>query len=254
MKDIIKDFVYTVLLALRDVLDPVVAFREVSIFAYHSISDAPLDTAVSADALDAQLKMLRGAGYEFVSLDRLLGWVEGKNMLPKKAIAVTFDDGYADFETIALPILECYTVPAALFVVGEEKASRPGMQNDIPLLDIGAIERLRAHKLVTIGYHSKTHPDLTNLSDSALAADVAPPFSVAYFAYPGGKHNKRVRGAVRAAGYRAAFTIRPDLVSSEANPYGLPRSVITHDMDPVAVRLRATKAIHWYRALSRLFI
>ncbi|MET0012473.1 MAG: polysaccharide deacetylase family protein [Sedimenticola sp.] len=42
---------------------------------------------------------------------------EGK--LPKRAICVTFDDGYADNEAIALPILKNWNIPATVFVATE---------------------------------------------------------------------------------------------------------------------------------------
>ena len=44
-----------------------------------------------------------------------------------------------------------------------------------------------------------------------------------YFAYPYGLWNDRVRRAVQAAGYRAAFTLDRGEVVSETDPWRLPR-------------------------------
>ena len=40
--------------------------------------------------------------------------LEGK--LPRRAVCVTFDDGYSDNEEIALPVLERFSIPATIFI------------------------------------------------------------------------------------------------------------------------------------------
>ena len=51
--------------------------------------------------------------YEIVSLDAVLS---GK--LPRRALLITFDDGYRSFLDVALPILRRLGLPSALFVTG----------------------------------------------------------------------------------------------------------------------------------------
>jgi len=57
-----------------------------------------------------------------------------------------------------------------------------------------------------IGWHGKTHRDLTKLSDYELGVEVKPPFPMEDFAYPYGRFNERVIEAVRKAGYKRAYT------------------------------------------------
>jgi peptidoglycan/xylan/chitin deacetylase (PgdA/CDA1 family) len=51
-----------------------------------------------------------------VQLSAVVDWVRGEGSLPDDAVAITFDDGYANFATEALPILERYDAPATVFV------------------------------------------------------------------------------------------------------------------------------------------
>lgn len=247
-----KNIAAHVLLAARDLLDPFVHFQEVAILCYHSISDAGVSTAITPAAFAAQLSYLKKSGYAFVSLDAILDWLGGKGALPEKAVALTFDDGYADFETAALPILEKYDAPAALFVMGDSAASRGALANDIPLLSPDALEKVRSSPLVTLGYHSRTHANLAKLSGDALNAEMASTFSAPYFAYPGGNYSAQAIVLARDLGYRAAFSIKRHLVTQTSDPFLLPRSVITHDMSLRQMRFHATHALEWYRSLTKV--
>ncbi len=256
MRTGIKNVLRAILESGRDMLDGAVNFRETAVLCYHSISHAKVDTAVAPEAFRAQLSMLAARGYAFVPLADVVAWVKEAGsaswLIPRKSVALTFDDGYADFETAALPILEEFNAPTTVFVVGDEKASRPRLVNDIPLLSSEAIERLRAHPLIEIGYHSTTHENTGTLTDEAMAAEVRAPFAARFYAYPGGKHDARIRASVAAAGYEAACTIRPVLARKDGDVHQIPRSVITRAMSLERVRFQATRAADWYYRLAHL--
>lgn len=62
----------------------------------------------------------------------------GQSRLPRRACCITFDDGYADNLTIALPILEKYHLPATVFIAsGYLDGGR--MFNDIVIDTIAAL-------------------------------------------------------------------------------------------------------------------
>jgi len=87
------------------------------ILLYHRVAeveDDPWKLAVSPRRFREQMEMLRS---EFMPM-RLEDLVNAaqRRRLPPKAVAVTFDDGYRDNLTGALPALERELVPATIFV------------------------------------------------------------------------------------------------------------------------------------------
>ena len=100
--------------------------RRVLILLYHRVADADLDPwalAVSPDNFAEHLQVLRRHGRVMGLGDLAAALVEGK--LPRRAIVVTFDDGYADNLINAKPLLEEFDVPATVFVasgyIGEDR-------------------------------------------------------------------------------------------------------------------------------------
>ena len=68
-------------------------------------------------AFDEQMRYL-SKHYKIVAISDILAALETRNIkdLPARAVAVTFDDGYFDFEEHAWPILKKYRIPVTLFV------------------------------------------------------------------------------------------------------------------------------------------
>ena len=104
-----------------------------TILTYHRVAD-PFDpsfrglaTNISATpaAFEAQLDLLR-QWFNVVSLDTLLDWLRGDGDLPPRAALITFDDGYRDNLTAALPALKARGLPAVIFVTtGQIGGTRP---------------------------------------------------------------------------------------------------------------------------------
>jgi peptidoglycan/xylan/chitin deacetylase (PgdA/CDA1 family) len=57
--------------------------------------------------------------YAPVRLSRIAHWLEGKTVLPEGAVAVTFDDGYRNVLTNAVPVLNRLEIPASVYVVSD---------------------------------------------------------------------------------------------------------------------------------------
>lgn len=86
------------------------------ILMYHRIADDPIDPwqlCVSPACFDAQMALLRRRRRP-MRLSALVDALE-RGQCPRQAVVVTFDDGYRDNLTAALPVLETHQVPATVF-------------------------------------------------------------------------------------------------------------------------------------------
>lgn len=253
MKHALKRIVWEAVYGLRNALNLFLNFREVSILCYHSISSVSFSTNVLPADFELHLEGLKKRGYVFVSLADVVAWVGGQRALPRRAVALTFDDGYADFASVVLPLAQKYQAPVAVFAVGDVDRSRAYLGQENSFLSPEALAELAKNPLVEVGYHSKAHPNLSKVAEGDLPKEVTPRFPARYFAYPGGGHSPAAVAALKAAGYEAAFTIRPVPVRKGMDPYLLPRSVILKGMSARDVLMRASRAAQWYRFLSQIF-
>jgi len=185
--------------------------------------------SVTPEHLDAQLGWLTAAGYESVRMDALAACMRGEGPCPLRAVALTFDDGYADAFTTALPILQRHGFVATFYIVSGF-VGQPGYMGweEIRALRDAGME---------IGAHSISHPDLTGLgleelraqvgqSGALIAAEIGQP--VVSFCYPGGRFSDTVVAVTREAGYTSATTTIQD--GPQSDPFTLPRLRISGDL------------------------
>ena len=87
------------------------------ILIYHRVAEdpvAPWRLCVSPDNFALHMEILRKKGFKTVHVSALADAVRARN-LPRKTVAVSFDDGDRDNLDAARPILEKYDTPAAHF-------------------------------------------------------------------------------------------------------------------------------------------
>jgi len=92
---------------------------QVVIAMYHSVSvrkDGWCEAyTLSPESFESQIRYFC-ENFEILSLDQLCENLRQSRTLPKKAVAITFDDGYRDNYVNAFPILRKYGVPATFFL------------------------------------------------------------------------------------------------------------------------------------------
>jgi peptidoglycan/xylan/chitin deacetylase (PgdA/CDA1 family) len=87
------------------------------ILGYHSVSETPSDPyslGITPQHFAEQLEVLRKDG-QLLSLQELLRALR-EGHVPRRAVVLTFDDGYADTLYTAKPLLERYHIPATVFI------------------------------------------------------------------------------------------------------------------------------------------
>lgn len=212
-----------------------------AILTYHSVDPSGSPISIEARDFRRQVDWLASGRVQVVSLDRLLS-------LPREtlAVALTFDDGFANFVTEAAPLLRDRGLPATLFVVtghiGRDNRWRDRGDAGIPvfpLLDWDALGRLREAG-VTLGAHTRTHPWLTRLDGPMLEAELAGAAAEMErrlgerpetLAYPYGDVDNRVARAA-AACYRWACTTELRPLGDAESRHRLPRIDAWYLRDP----------------------
>jgi peptidoglycan/xylan/chitin deacetylase (PgdA/CDA1 family) len=93
-----------------------------AILMYHSVVEDPAQVAdvlggIAHSRLCFQGQMeLLARQFCPVSLTQLHGFLRGDLELPRRAVVITFDDGYSDNHEFAIPILDRLAIPATFYV------------------------------------------------------------------------------------------------------------------------------------------
>ncbi len=160
-----------------------------------------------------------------------------------RPLAITFDDGYEGIYTYAYPILKESKITAIIFVttgyIGRrnkwDKSPGPRFKH----LDWVQIREM-ADGGIWFGSHGVNHGFLTKQNDSVAKYEIETSKKILedglgqpvdFFSYPYGDYDERIINFVRESGYKAAFSLRPELLKAEyinnANlVYALPRIAI----------------------------
>ncbi len=86
------------------------------ILLYHHVSSTtPASTSVTPTVFEQHLQYLAD-GYNVISLEQAVTALKAGQLLPERAVVITFDDGYRNIYDNAHPILLKYAMPYTVFV------------------------------------------------------------------------------------------------------------------------------------------
>ena len=219
----------TAYMALTPVPDGVV------ILEYHMVED---DDGLASDErpynvppaeFAAQLDYLQQQGYETITMQDYMRARKGKQELPERAVALTFDDGYEDNYTEVWPLLVQRGMKATIYMVTND-IERPRY------LDWNELRDLQAHG-IEIGSHTANHQPLTTLDEatqidelrlSKLLLEWNGIHTVYSFSYPNGAYDATLPAKLQQEEYLNAVTGDAGVNTMTTDPYLLQRVNIPH--------------------------
>ena len=179
----LKKIGYVVLLFLRWGQDITILLQGkcvLSVLCYHRINDSNNDSmTVSTETFAHQVQLLK-KHYHVISAAELYNWLE-HNVCPKhkKAVLITFDDGYEDNYSNALPILKNFLCPAIFFVptayIGTsnpftwDRTKYPDLT--FPKMSWEQLQEASKND-IEIGIHSDTHIDFGKANFIDIKKDI----------------------------------------------------------------------------------
>ena len=256
--------------------------RAIPVLMYHHVAPRPGDmVTVTPETFEGQMRHLAEAGYTTISLHELLAFVRGEATPPRRAVAITFDDGWFDNGVYAFPVLRRYGLRAAIFVVTDwvERASSSRLAGDSPatpshreaqeraergeshgiVLDWERLAEMRASGVVDVHSHTRRHLKCDRIPEDVLVEELLSAkktieerlgFPCPYLCWPYGKFTPRATAIAREAEYEAVFTTRHGVVRRGDDPYGLSRIVVKDSVPWFTRRM----AVYTNPLLSRLYL
>jgi len=211
----------------------------VPVLMYHAFTDSGEEDRyiMPRRSFARQMRLLAALRYRVIDFEEVgLALREGRP-LPRRSVAITIDDGYADNLDIAHPVLRRHGFSATLFLIsgrlGEKSdwSAEHGATDGRPLLTRAQALRMQDEGHA-IGAHTRTHRPLPTLSEEEARAEVggsradlesALGTSVRTFAYPYGELDQTAVEASGRASFVAACTTRPRRAGFGDDPLRIPR-------------------------------
>jgi len=223
--------------------------RGIPILCYHHVSDVRNRQfrryILPVEVFQRQMRWLKRHAYQAISLDALYDYLDHGAALPPKPVVITFDDGYAELETTAMPLLAELGYPHTHFVnSGKLGGTTDWIKTapDLPILSEEAIRRTtkRFAESVDFQAHGRGHLQLNRHNAETIrqevqhSLDVIAPLTgrpVRYLAYPFGEQNAETRQVVGRLPLRCSFTVDRGLCRPGQNMHRLPRvEVFANDL------------------------
>src|SRR5579883_3439193 len=230
--------------------------KNIPILMYHSIAEhaSPKfrEFTVSPSLFSEHLAYLQQHNYTSMTVTQLMNALaQGSAALPERPVIITFDDGFADFATAALPALKRYGFVATLYVAtAYVNATSRWLKSEgeemRPMLNWEQLSEISAYG-VECGGHTHTHPQLDMLPQAAARVEITrcKQLLEEHLGQPvtsfSGYHTAAVRRITREAGYTSACAVGHAMSTTSSDLFALTRLFASADTDVVALEALLTR-------------
>ena len=203
-----------------------------AILLYHHVSSStPASTSISPEAFKSHMEYL-DAHHTVVSLQDVVSAIQHNTTLPENAVAITFDDGYANILDNAHPILADLGFPYIVFINPDEIGVGPkqltweqviAMHNDGVVFANHTLDHL--HMLngeQAMGERAWLEKVWQNVESAEKKIEDKLDISLKYLAYPFGEYNTALANKLKAEGY-IGFGQHSGAVGPSSDMQALPR-------------------------------
>lgn len=243
---------------------PSVSTKKTRIMMYHLISEQlpnekKSGLRVSSHMFEEHLKYFSSNDWKFIKMSELDEY-ENKD----KVVAITFDDGYLNNYTHALPLLKKYNACATLYLVIDRhendwsikknpKHNTGVLANEEKLQDEHISEMLESG-VFELGGHTITHPFLPSISIEEKEAEMIGckdllentfNTKVSSFAYPFGIYKDDDINIIKNSNYNSAVTTDEGVASLESR-FELKRIKASGKDNFFAFKLRVLKGFRGF--------
>ncbi len=237
----------------------------VVVLIYHSIAERGSSVTVPPARFEEQVRWLRHR-YPILSLDEALAL----ETIDRDAVVLTFDDGYSDYLSSALPILERYRLPSTVYVITEQildpsRGYRFEAGRGKRSLDREELRDVARRELVTVGSHTHSHRWLPGLDAGSLAHELERSHAILaelldsgdlHFCYPWGIYDRTTTAAVGRL-YASAVTGRGGSNRPPLRPLEIRRTPVKNESlrlfaHRVRGHLRLEERLRWLKLRIRL--
>lgn len=233
--------------------------KHIPILVYHQIEAAPpkgqpfRSLYVSPKAFARQMALLDFLGYRGLSMSALVPYLLGEKS--GKVVGLTFDDGYLNNLTLALPVLQRLGFSSTCYAVSALAGKTNSWDADIGIGQTQLMSNAEMAQWVAggqeIGSHTKSHVDLTavaldvatsEINSGTLELTAALQTPIKNFCYPFGRYRPEHIEVVAAGGYATATTTNRGRCHAGCSMLELPR---------IPVLKSTTLPLLWLKIASR---
>ena len=246
---------------------------QVPILMYHSISDGVKNavhqyyqTDTSPQVFAAHMKFLDENKYSVISLQDASKIFNGGNSAHIKPVIITFDDGFADFHSEALPILSQYEFCATVFLPTKFVSDNRTQFKGKYCLTWREVLECQSEG-VRFGSHTVTHQQLASLTKRQVVFELKRSKeiiedktgetveSLSYpYAFPFGKGDFTgfLYSVVKNSGYRNGVTSIIGTTTKRDNPYFMKRLPVNSHDDLRLFRAKLERGYNWLHSIQYL--